>query len=125
MAWHNDIGKTGEAIAVKHLQDNGYVVLETNWRSGKLEADIIAYKDGFIVFVEVKTRSYSYHGDPQEFVDLKKQKAYISLANTYVQLNRRTEEVRFDIIAIEISTSGCLINHIEDAFSAFSIYNQR
>ena len=122
MAWNNDIGKVGEEIAKKHLEDNGYVILDTNWRMGKLEADIIAYKEGFIVFVEVKTRSSRQFGDPQEFVDYKKQRAYINLANTYVLTKSRSEEVRFDIMAIEVSSTGYRINHIENAFSAFSIY---
>ena len=77
MAKHNNIGKDGETIARRYLEQKDYLILETNWRKGHLEADIIAYKDNQIIFVEVKTRSTDIFGAPEEFVDLKKQKAYM------------------------------------------------
>ena len=124
MAWNNDIGKTGEKLAQKHLLENGYAILETNWRLGKMEADIIAYREGVIVFVEVKTRSSVLFGEPQEFVNEKKQQSYIKMANAYVQMNHRTEEVRFDIIAIEMSNTEYHLNHLENAFYAIDLWQR-
>lgn len=123
MAKHNDTGKLGEDLATKYLQEQGYAIIERNWKKGKLEADIIAYKEGLIVFVEVKTRSMLDFGNPEDFVNKNKQRAYIRLANTYVIENDREEEVRFDIIAVEISQTSYQINHIEDAFSAVGQWN--
>jgi len=51
---------TGEDQAVKHLTHAGYKILRRNWRSGKLEIDIIAENKDFIVFAEVKTRSEDF-----------------------------------------------------------------
>lgn len=122
MAEHNDIGALGERLAKEYLVKQGFAILETNWRKGKHEVDIIAYKEGLIVFVEVKTRSSQGHGDPEDFVTIDKQRAYIRLANNYVLEKERDEEVRFDIIAIEVSQTGYQLDHIEDAFSAVGLY---
>ena len=81
MAEHNDTGMQGEALARRHLEEQGFAIMETNWRRGKYEVDIIAYKEGLIVFAEVKTRNSTDYGNPEEFVDRKKQKAYIRLAD--------------------------------------------
>lgn len=121
MAKHNDIGRIGESLAQQYLLDHGYAILKTNWRRGRYEVDIIAYLEGVIVFVEVKTRSNLDHGDPETFVNRDKQRAYVRMANSYVIKESREEEVRFDIIAIEISSTSFNINHIPNAFSAVDI----
>lgn len=118
MALHNEIGKLGETLALEHLKQNGYAILETNWRLGKWEADIIAYQEGIIVMVEVKTRSSQDFGTPEDFVDLEKQRACIRLANAYTKMNWREEEVRFDIISVTFHGEQYELKHFEDAFSA-------
>ena len=125
MALHNDIGKVGEQLARRHLEEKGYAILETNWRLGKMEADIIAYKEGLVVFVEVKTRSSTLYGEPQDFVDYNKRRSYVKMANAYIQARRRSEEIRFDIIAVEVGTTGYRLNHIENAFNAIEVWNNR
>lgn len=117
MAKHNTIGKSGEDIARKYLESNDYLILETNWREGRLECDIIAYKDNHIVFVEVKTRSSEEFGSPEQFVDKKKQLAYIRLANAYVLQKKRTEEAQFDIISVVNTAEGPVVRHIPNAFT--------
>ena len=54
MAQHNELGKTGEQIAVDFLIKKGYEIKERNWRFKKAEIDIIAQKDNFLIAVEVK-----------------------------------------------------------------------
>lgn len=117
MAIHNITGKEGEELARRYLEANDYLILETNWRIGHLEADIIAYKDNRIVFVEVKTRSSDIYGSPEEFVDYKKRKAYISLANAYIIQKKRMEEARFDIISVLMKNGKPQISHIINAFT--------
>ena len=117
MAKHNDIGKIGETLAREYLEQQGYLILETNWRVGKLEADIIAYKDDLIVFVEVKTRTDIEYGEPEEFVKYNKRQSYIRLANAYILKNKRTEEARFDIISVVIKGQQPQIRHIINAFT--------
>ncbi|MBP5190709.1 MAG: YraN family protein [Bacteroidales bacterium] len=117
MAIHNITGKEGEELARRYLEANDYLILETNWHIGHLEADIIAYKDNRIVFIEVKTRSSDIYGSPEEFVDYKKRQSYIKLANAYIIQKDRSEEARFDIISVLMKDGQPHINHIINAFT--------
>lgn len=53
------VGILGERVAARYLRLHGYRILERNYRSGHWELDLIAARFGTIVFVEVKTRTYS------------------------------------------------------------------
>lgn len=57
MAAHNELGKEGELLAANHLQSEGYVIRHRNWRCGHKELDIVAEKDGTLVFTSTKTLS--------------------------------------------------------------------
>jgi putative endonuclease len=117
MAVHLELGRKGEQLAKKHLEDLGYEILDENWTHGKLEVDLIAYKDKVIIFAEVKTRSGNSFGEPEDFVDERKQKLLADAADEYIYLMEHTGEVRFDIIAILFkSETNYKLNHIEDAF---------
>ncbi len=117
MAQHNDKGKDGEILARRYLEQADYEILDINWRYGHLEADIIAYHDQHIVFIEVKTRQSDDFGEPESFVDEKKRRAYIRLANAYITQNNRDEEARFDIVSVVSNDGGVTIKHIENAFT--------
>ncbi|MFD2874421.1 YraN family protein [Mucilaginibacter ximonensis] len=117
MAQHNDLGRNGESLAKTHLEASGYQILDLNWRHGKAEVDLIAYKDKTIIFAEVKTRTGNSFGEPEDFVDNRKQKLMALAADEYIYLNRHEGEVRFDIIAILFKNdTDYTLNHIEDAF---------
>lgn len=116
MAQHDELGKKGEQLAVKHLRKKGYTIKEVNWRFGKGEIDIIAKKDGMLVFVEVKTRQSDYFGDPEFFVTKKKQKQVIKIANAYIEQKDIDSESRFDVISIILNKKEQRLEHIEDAF---------
>ncbi len=118
MAEHNELGALGEKLAVAYLKENGYEVLETNWRSGQLEIDIIAKNKDFIIVAEVKTRSTNVFGEPEEFVNKQKQKLLIRAASDYVVKMDLDTEVRFDIISVLIKGNKNQVNHIIDAFYA-------
>lgn len=117
MAKHNELGKEGETIARRYLEQQDYEILETNWRVGHLEADIIAYHDRRIVFVEVKTRTSDQYGAPEEFVDRKKRQAYIRLANAYILRNDRPEEARFDIVSVIFGEGEPQVEHLVNAYT--------
>jgi putative endonuclease len=117
MAKHLDLGRKGESLAKAHLEKNGYEIMDENWTHGKLEVDLIAYKDKVIIFTEVKTRTGNFFGEPEDFVDTRKQKLLAEAADEYVYLMDHQGEVRFDIISILFDRqSNYTINHIEDAF---------
>ncbi|HRN47849.1 MAG TPA: YraN family protein, partial [Niabella sp.] len=57
MATHNDLGKTGEELAVQYFITRGYEILNQNWRFSHYEIDLIAKKNNKLHFIEVKTRT--------------------------------------------------------------------
>ena len=117
MAKHLDLGRKGEALAKAHLESTGYEILDENWMHGKLEVDLIAYKDRVIIFTEVKTRTGNGFGEPEDFVDLRKQRLLADAADEYIYLMNHQGEVRFDIISVLFDKqNNYVINHIEDAF---------
>lgn len=120
MATHNELGKEGEQAAVDYLIQNDYEILAVNWRYKKAEVDIIAAKDQFLVFVEVKTRSSLYFGSPEEFVNKKKITLLIQAANAYYSEFNCDNEIRFDIIALHKVKNDLKLEHIKDAFYHFS-----
>ncbi len=120
MAEHNELGELGEQIAVDLLVKKGYKIIERNWRYLKAEIDIIAQKEPeTLVIVEVKTRSNSFIGNPEEFVTPKKIKLLVKAANEYVVSRKLDVEVRFDIIAIVSNSRYQNIDHLENAFYFF------
>lgn len=119
MADHNELGKKGEQMAVDFLLKNGYQILVRNYRYLKAEVDIIARKEDVVCAVEVKTRSTSDFGDPQEFVKPKQIQQLVKAVDYYVTENDLDVEVRFDIIAIVKNELGTRIEHLEDAFFYF------
>lgn len=117
MAKHLETGKKGEDLAIKHLKEKGYDILETNWRFRRSEVDIIAKDGKVLVFVEVKARSCNYFGAPASFVSARKKTLLQDAATAYMQKINHTWELRFDIIGILLrSSSDIEINHFEDAF---------
>ncbi|WP_158825240.1 YraN family protein [Mucilaginibacter lacusdianchii] len=117
MAQHLELGRKGEAMAKAHLEAAGYEILDENWTFGKAEVDLIAYKNRMIIFTEVKTRTGNGFGEPEDFVDNRKQRLLSDAADEYIYLMNHQGEVRFDIIAIRFYPQGTFtLKHIEDAF---------
>jgi len=123
MAEHNELGKKGEDLAVEHLLQNDYTILERNWTFQKAEIDIIAKKENFLAVIEVKTRSTLDFGSPQDFVKPKKIQLLIKAVNAYINDREKdfddALEIRFDIIAIYKSEETFAIEHLTDAFYHF------
>ena len=113
------IGDFGENAAKEYLEDMGYEILKRNFRLRFGEVDIIAQKDGCIVFVEVKTRKDNSFGEPSQYVDHKKQWNIKRAASVYT--NIETTEMRFDVIEVFYEEKDDKLyvkklNHIENAF---------
>ncbi|MCU0607187.1 MAG: YraN family protein [Candidatus Edwardsbacteria bacterium] len=112
-------GEYGEQLAVRHLEQQGYRVVERNWRAGKAgEIDIVAYDGPVLAFVEVKTRSGGPGGGPQRAVTPRKQAQLARLATRYLYRTGLygTVDCRFDVVAIELSSPRPRIELIRDAF---------
>jgi len=119
MADHNELGKQGEIIAVEYLQKNGYEILEQNFVFQKAEIDIIAQKNDWLIVVEVKTRTSTDYGNPEDFVNKKKINLLVKAIDEYVQQSDLDLEIRFDIISIVKTDNKFNIEHLEDAFYHF------
>ncbi|MGZ3755126.1 MAG: YraN family protein [Mucilaginibacter sp.] len=117
MAQHLELGRKGESLARAHLENTGYKIMDQNWTHDRAEIDLVAYKDDVIIFTEVKTRTGNWFGEPEDFVDARKQKLLIKAADEYIYLKQHEGEVRFDIIAILFDKqNNYTLKHIEDAF---------
>jgi len=117
MAQHLDLGRKGESLAKTFLEGLGYEILDENWTHGKAEVDLIAYKDRVIIFTEVKTRTGNGFGEPEDFVDRRKQRLMADAADEYIYLMDHQGEVRFDIISVLFDRNeNYILKHIEDAF---------
>ena len=108
-----ETGNYGETLTAEYLQKSGYELLERNYRLRTGEIDIVATKDDFLVFVEVKLRKSGAFGRPCSAVNGAKMKKIIKTALHYMQKNQAFDKmVRFDVVEI----TGEDINHIEGAF---------
>jgi putative endonuclease len=102
MAQHIELGKQGEQLAVNWLVDKGYSILHRNWRFGKYELDIIAIKDGLLHIVEVKVRSSTQFGFPEENVSKKKFNSIKLGAEEFLFQHPEYHNIQFDILSINI-----------------------
>jgi putative endonuclease len=110
----NSLGRESEQRAKAFLESKGYTILETNWRHLKLEIDLIARHAETIIFVEVKFRKNDDYGEPELFVNRKKQNFIIKAANAYLELHNIQYESRFDIVALSKKRNEII--HLEGAF---------
>ncbi len=111
-------GACGERIAALYLGLAGYRVLETNYRSGHLEIDIVADKSDCLAFVEVKMRGSVSYGSAVESIDRRKLSRLRRAARGYLAkrpLRRVYSTYRFDLVAIDIDPKNgtMLLNHLE------------
>jgi len=83
LAQHNELGKKGEELAVQFLIENGYTILERNYRFNKAEVDIIALQNDILAIVEVKTRSSLDFGNPESFLKPRQIKNLVKAVNYY------------------------------------------
>lgn len=116
MTIQNQRGLEGEDLAVNYLKNKGYDILERNFRSGKSEIDIIVSLNNLLVFVEVKTRTSTRFGNPEEFVDEHKAEKIMEGADDYMFEKKWKGNIRFDIISIVLKKDKPEIKHFKDAF---------
>ena len=79
-------GDWGEALVEKYLSERGCRIVEREWRCRFGEIDLIAEKDGVLLFVEVKLRTNLQYGAPREYVTVKKQEKLRAVAHIGVDL---------------------------------------
>lgn len=93
-------GNLGEDFAADYLEKEGYTILERNYATKLGEIDIIAQKDNFIAFVEVKARSEDCMYAPREAVTFSKQRKICKAAMLYKMRKGFIARPRFDVFEI-------------------------
>ena len=114
-----DKGNRGEALAAKQMEKMGYEILERNYHALKGEIDIIAKKDSYIVFTEVKYRKNEAMGSPAEAVNHWKQQNIIRAAKAYMAQNCLEQlgyDFRFDVAEVLTNEGKTYFRYTEDAF---------
>lgn len=113
------LGQRGENVAARYLRDQGYKILERNFRCEVGEVDIIARDGRILVFAEVKTRAYD-DPTPEDQVNQVKRHQLTKAAKYYLaRYGVPQPPARFDVVAI-VWPSGRdpQIRHTTDAFEA-------
>ena len=122
-----ELGQRGEDAAALFLENDGWTIVERNFRVRAGEVDIIAEqtfhaprKRHVVAIVEVKTRRPRRNLHPELSVTLKKRKTIVRVAKAYIrQRGIRNAAVRFDVIAVDWSEDGPPeVKHIRGAFDA-------
>jgi len=109
----NDFGYSSENLAVNLLVSKGYKIIDRNFHSRFGEIDIIAEKDGYLVFVEVKARHSLKFGLPEEAVTpsklfkIRKTGEYYSILHPNLP-----KKLRIDVVALIIEDNEVISSKI-------------
>ena len=110
------VGSAGEKLACKFLEEQGLKIIERNCRTRFGEIDIIASDGDIFFFVEVKTKSSKYFGEPFEMVNQKKKRKLIRLCQSFLQSKEICDPpFRIDIISVMIDGEKAKIRHYKNA----------
>lgn len=98
------VGRLGERLVADHLEKNGYVICETNYRCAVGEMDIVALDGQCLVFVEVRTRRTETYGTPEESITESKKQKLVEVAQTFLQEQGSPEvDWRIDVASVRLS----------------------
>jgi putative endonuclease len=111
-------GDEGENRAANFLQEKGYKITARKWRTREGEIDIIAEKDDYLVFVEVKTLPNATYDMLKKVLNSQKQRRIVKTSKCFL-LNHReyiNSYIRYDVIVLDMQGLPS-VYHIENAFS--------
>ena len=116
-----EAGRIGEAAAARWMEEQGFTLLERNWRCREGELDLIAMESGVLVIAEVRSlREGSRFGTALESIHVRKQLQVRKVARIYLQNNGWTgRAIRFDAAAVTLDRSGRSVVDIRYIRSAF------
>lgn len=122
-------GAWGENYAAVCLEKKGYQILQRNYHSRWGEIDLIDQRDGFLCFVEVKTRQEDPLVSGTEAVTAAKRRRLIRTALCYLVENPANLQPRFDLFEICVRPADSPGEwtavshwHLENAFEAEGEY---
>ncbi len=105
----------GETMACRFLKNSGYKIVEKNFRCRYGEMDIVALEKDVLCFIEVKSRKSTEYGQPEEYVDKRKQQKLIKTSLIYSISNKsEIPDKRFDVVSVDLNNGVCRV--IKNAF---------
>ena len=115
------MGARFESIAAKYYENLGYKILARNWRSGRLEIDLVISRGTRVRFVEVKGGKTDLMGHPAYRVDSRKREKLIRAAQAFLQTRNEESadsqwDYAFEALIIMRTITGIVIERFEDAF---------
>lgn len=111
------LGEYGERLAARFLAEQGYTILDRNWRCVRGEIDIVARDGADVVICEVKTRTSELFGAPFEAVTRTKLRRLRGLGGLWRDARpedqRPVGPLRIDVVSIlRPATGPAVITHL-------------
>ena len=100
-------GALGEKLAREFLKKKGYRIRELNYKCKHGEIDIVAEKKGYLIFVEVRTKTSKEFGSPEESMTQLKKEKLVNLGLSYINAHQNLPSSwRIDFVAVELDQAG-------------------
>ena len=110
-------GLEAEAIAAEWLTARAWTVVESRYRLGHHDLDLIVRRGSLVAFVEVKWRATNVFGAPEEAIGHRKRRVIEQVGWAWIlRHGQPADQYRFDVIAMSGPLERCRIRHIEDAW---------
>ena len=111
------LGSKGENLAASYLRDQGWEIIERNYRTRLGEIDLVCRDHDTVVFVEVKTRTPTDFARPDQSVTQRKQAKLRRLVEEYLVAHHiESSDVRFDVLGVTLGSGRPEFDHIVGAF---------
>jgi putative endonuclease len=119
MSQHNEVGKIGEDLAKKYLEEKGYKILEQNYRTRFAEIDLVAQNKNVLTFVEVRTKIGEQWGSPEDTINKNKLRKVLWNAKSYIGFKNWNGSCRIDAVCIVLNRdmSVSRLTHHENIIS--------
>lgn len=112
MARKDELGRSGEQLAVDHITALGWRIIDRNWRCRHGELDIVASDGVTTIVIEVKTRSSLDYGHPLDAITPRKLARLRRLAGEWCSTQEGLpRHLRIDVIGVIAGRDGVSIEH--------------
>lgn len=113
------LGREGESRAAGFLKENGFRLLEQNYRCRLGEIDLIAEKDGELHFIEVKSRKSFKDVSPYELIPYPKQLHISKVAQYYWAKKKIKDQTgRFSLLIVDWEGERPSCEWVPDIFNS-------
>jgi putative endonuclease len=107
-------GRAAERRARRYYRLRGFRILESNFRAGRNELDLVLRRGQSLVFCEVKMRSREDFGEAAEMVGAEKQRRLRRVALVWLNANPRLASLQLSFEVLALGPGGT--ERIRDAF---------